>query len=32
MTYQLPLFLLDETSNPDRVQLLREGAALVLSV
>jgi 3'-phosphoadenosine 5'-phosphosulfate sulfotransferase (PAPS reductase)/FAD synthetase len=32
MTYQLPLFPLDEPPNPDPVQLLREGAALVLSV
>jgi 3'-phosphoadenosine 5'-phosphosulfate sulfotransferase (PAPS reductase)/FAD synthetase len=32
MSYQLPLFQLDEPSNPDPVQLLRAGAALVLSV
>ena len=32
MSYQLPLFQLDEPSNPDPVQLLRDGAALVLSV
>ncbi|MBZ0280526.1 MAG: phosphoadenosine phosphosulfate reductase family protein [Anaerolineae bacterium] len=32
MSYQLPLFPLDETPNPDPVQLLRDGAALVLSV
>lgn len=32
MSYQLPLFQLDEPHNPDPVQLLRDGAALVLSV
>ena len=32
MTCQLPLFPLDELSNPDPIQLLRDGAALVLSV
>lgn len=32
MSYQLPLFQLDEPPNPDPVQLLRDGAALVLSV
>ena len=32
MSYQLPLFQLDEPSIPDPVQLLRDGAALVLSV
>lgn len=32
MSYQLPLFQLDERPNPDPVQLLRDGAALVLSV
>jgi 3'-phosphoadenosine 5'-phosphosulfate sulfotransferase (PAPS reductase)/FAD synthetase len=32
MSYQLPLFPLDEPPNPDPVQLLRDGAALVLSV
>ncbi len=32
MSYQLPLFQLDEPSNPEPVQLLRDGAALVLSV
>lgn len=32
MSYQLPLFPLDEPPNPDPVQHLRDGAALVLSV
>jgi 3'-phosphoadenosine 5'-phosphosulfate sulfotransferase (PAPS reductase)/FAD synthetase len=32
MSYQLPLFRPDELPNPDPVQLLRDGAALVLSV
>jgi 3'-phosphoadenosine 5'-phosphosulfate sulfotransferase (PAPS reductase)/FAD synthetase len=32
MTYQLPLFSLDELPSPDPIQLLRAGAALVLSV
>ncbi len=32
MAYQLPLFPLDEPSSLDPVQLLRDGAALVLSV
>ncbi|MCA0453951.1 MAG: phosphoadenosine phosphosulfate reductase family protein [Chloroflexi bacterium] len=32
MSYQLPLFSLDKTSHHDPVQLLRDGAALVLSV
>ncbi|MEO8610952.1 MAG: phosphoadenosine phosphosulfate reductase family protein [Chloroflexota bacterium] len=32
MSYQLPLFTLDEPSNPNAIQLLRAGAALVLSV
>ncbi|MCA9902953.1 MAG: hypothetical protein KC547_03775, partial [Anaerolineae bacterium] len=32
MAYQLPLFPLDEPPNPDPVQLLHDGAALVLSV
>ena len=32
MSYQLPLFQLDEPHNPEPVQLLRDGAALVLSV
>ncbi len=32
MSYQLPLFPLDEPPNRDPVQLLRDGAALVLSV
>ncbi|MEZ4672301.1 MAG: ATP-binding protein [Anaerolineae bacterium] len=32
MSYQLPLFKLDEPSHPDPVQLLRDCAALVLSV
>lgn len=32
MSYQLPLFQLDKPSNPDPMQLLRDGAALVLSV
>jgi 3'-phosphoadenosine 5'-phosphosulfate sulfotransferase (PAPS reductase)/FAD synthetase len=32
MSYQLPLFQLDEPAHPDPVQLLRQGAALVLSV
>jgi 3'-phosphoadenosine 5'-phosphosulfate sulfotransferase (PAPS reductase)/FAD synthetase len=32
MSYQLPLFPIDERTNPDPVQLLRDGAALVLSV
>jgi 3'-phosphoadenosine 5'-phosphosulfate sulfotransferase (PAPS reductase)/FAD synthetase len=31
MTHQLPLFLLDEPPPHDPIQLLREGAALVLS-
>ena len=32
MSYQFPLFQLDEPSNPDPEQFLRDGAALVLSV
>jgi 3'-phosphoadenosine 5'-phosphosulfate sulfotransferase (PAPS reductase)/FAD synthetase len=32
MAFQLPLFPLDEPTNHDPVRLLREGAALVLSV
>ena len=32
MSYQLPLFPIDEPLNPDPIQLLRDGAALVLSV
>ncbi len=32
MSYQLPLFPIDGPPNPDPVQLLRAGAALVLSV
>ena len=32
MSYQLPLFALDEPSPHDPIQLLRDGAALVLSV
>jgi hypothetical protein len=32
MSYQLSLFQLDEPPNHDPVQLLRDGAALVLSV
>jgi len=32
MSYQLPLFPLDEPSNPNAIHLLRDGAALVLSV
>lgn len=32
MSYQLPLFPPDEPPHPDPVQLLRDGAALVLSV
>ncbi len=32
MAYQLPLFSLDEPPNHDPVRLLREGAALVLSI
>jgi len=32
MSYQLPLFPLDEPPNHDPIQLLRDGAALVLSV
>jgi DNA sulfur modification protein DndC len=32
VSYQLPLFPLDESTNLDPVQLLRDGAALVLSV
>jgi 3'-phosphoadenosine 5'-phosphosulfate sulfotransferase (PAPS reductase)/FAD synthetase len=32
MSYQLPLFPLDVPSNPNAIQLLRDGAALVLSV
>ncbi|MBL8116048.1 MAG: hypothetical protein JNJ78_00850 [Anaerolineae bacterium] len=32
MSYRLSLFQLDEPSNPDRIQLLRHGTALVLSV
>jgi 3'-phosphoadenosine 5'-phosphosulfate sulfotransferase (PAPS reductase)/FAD synthetase len=32
MSYQLPLFQLDEPFNPDPLQLLRDGAALVLNV
>ena len=32
MSYQLPLFPFDEPLNPDPIQLLRDGAALVLRV
>ena len=32
MSFQLPLFPLEESPNPDPIQLLRDGAALVLSV
>jgi 3'-phosphoadenosine 5'-phosphosulfate sulfotransferase (PAPS reductase)/FAD synthetase len=32
MSYQLPLFPIDEPLNPDPIRLLRDGAALVLSV
>lgn len=32
MAYQLSLFQIDESPNPDALQLLRDGAALVLSV
>jgi 3'-phosphoadenosine 5'-phosphosulfate sulfotransferase (PAPS reductase)/FAD synthetase len=32
MSFQLPLFPIEEPPNPDPIQLLRDGAALVLSV
>jgi tRNA(Ile)-lysidine synthase TilS/MesJ len=32
MSYQLSLFPMDEPPNHDLIQLLRDGAALVLSV